>query len=67
MTDGEKDIDGGELSVGEDGRREVGEDDEDGTAISVGAVVGRDGVRDCAGDMEGHKDDGRAERNVVGQ
>jgi hypothetical protein len=53
--------------VGEDGRREVGEDDADGTAVPEGAVVGRDGVRDCAGDMEGHKDDGRAEGNVVGQ
>ena len=55
------------MPVGEDGLREVGDADDDGTAVPEGAMVGRDGVRDCAGDMEGHRDDGGAERKVVGE
>ena len=68
------------MAVGEDGLREVGDADDDGTAVpegamvggfptgvDEGAMVGRDGVRDCAGDMEGHRDDGGAERKVVGE
>jgi hypothetical protein len=48
--DGEEDIDGCALTgvnVGADGRREDG-------AAEDGEKEGQDGVRDCAGDMEGH-------------